>query len=172
MIALDAGASILALDSAKVTGVCEGIPGGDPVLETVNFARPNDDEFDIWARAQTWFIRRILDRRPGMIVLEGLIPQYDKTLQCGIFSAFGGIARNKQIPILVAPVQTWRAFVLGSGHLKKDVAKARALSICGALGWSAPDHNAAEAGCQFIWACSQVAPKSVPRIPLLMRGAA
>jgi hypothetical protein len=172
MIVLDAGASILALDSAKVTGVCEGVPGSDPVLETVNFARPHDDEFDIWARAQTWFIRRILDHRPGLILLEGLVPQFDKTLQCGIFSAFGGIARNKQIPILVAPVQTWRATILGDGKLKKEIAKARAISICGALGWSAPDHNAAEAAMQWLYACWKVAPNSVPRIPLFMRGAA
>jgi hypothetical protein len=172
MFKLDPGASILALDSAKVTGVCEGIPGAKPLLETVNFARPHDDEFDIWARAQTWFIRRILASRPGLILLEGLVPQFDKTLQCGIFSSFGGIARAKQIPILVAPVQTWRAAILGDGKLKKEVAKARALSICGSLGWSAPDHNAAEAAMQWLYACSKVEPKSVPRIPLFMRGAA
>jgi hypothetical protein len=129
---MDAGGAILALDAATRTGVCEGPPGETLVLETVSFKRELDDDFDIWARAQAWAIRRInaaadAGRPIGMAVVEGLVPQYDKTIQCGIYAVFGAVARNKRIPIMWAMPQTWRAVVLGDGKLKTAVAKTRAV---------------------------------------------
>jgi hypothetical protein len=167
------GGPILSLDQAIKTGVCFGEPGATPELETVNFGgRDHDDEFDIWARAQIWLIRRIADCRPALITLEGLVPKWDKTIQCGIYSVFGGIARNKSIPIMVTSVQAWRLHVLGDGKLKKEIAKARAVALCGQLGWAPDGHDEAEAACQWLYACSRVAPRLVPRIPLFLRGAA
>ena len=115
-----------------------------------------------------------VEQAPALLVIEGVVPQYDKTIQSGLFAIFTGIANAKGIKVLVAPVQTWRAFVLGDGKLPKAKAKARAVAVVHQLGWAEADvdHNAAEAGCQWLWACSQVEPKSVPRIPLFMRGVA
>ena len=167
------GGPILSLDQAMSTGVCFGDPGGTPVLETVNFGgREHDDEFDIWARAQVWLIRRIADQRPALITLEGLVPKWDKTIQCGIYAAFGGIARNKNIPVMVLPVQTWRLHVLGDGKLPAKTAKARAVAVAGQLGWSPNGHDEAEAAMQWLYACSRVAPRLLPQIPLFLRGAA
>jgi hypothetical protein len=173
------GGQILALDSATCTGVCEGEPGGSPVLEAVDFGRELDDEFDIWARAQLWIIRRFnaaheAGRPIGLMVIEGLVPQYDKTIQCGIYAVCGAVARNKGIPILRAPIATWRAFCLGNGRMKGKLAKQRSVEIATQLGWKPPNHDAAEAAMQWLWACSQVAPRQAHRFePLfLKRGAA
>jgi hypothetical protein len=58
-----------------------------------------------------------------LVIIEGLVPQYDKTPQCGLWAIFTGIAAIKEIPVIVAPIQSWRAFVLGNGRLKRDEAK-------------------------------------------------
>lgn len=173
------GGSILALDSATRTGVAQGEPGLMPVLETVNFGREHDDAFDIWSRAQLWLIRRVneafaLNQPIGLIVLEGLVPKYDKTIQCGIYAIFGAVARNKMIPVLEAPVRTWRAFIFGNGGIKGELAKRRSIDLARRLGWQPGNHDAAEASMQWLWACSQVAPRKAHRFePLfLKRGAA
>jgi len=176
--------SILAIDAALRSGIAEGVPGGKPTLEFIDFAREHDGHPDIFGRAVKWMARRcaggidraIGDDRPPirLVVLEGVVPQYDKTIQAGLAGIFAGIANAKGIPVMEVAVVTWRAFVLGDGKLPKAKAKARAVSVVHQLGWAEADvdHNAAEAGCQFLWACSKVEPKSVPRIPLFMRGAA
>ena len=183
-----AGGVILALDSATRTGAAWGEPGGTPKLETVNFGKPligplrdvapkGDNEGDMFGRALVWITRKIdpayefgVDVK--LIVIEGLVPQYDKTIQCGLWAVFCGVAATKNIPVVVAPIQTWRAFVLGDGRIKKEAAKTRAVQTVTHLGWEADSHDAAEAGCIWLWACSQVAPRLAPRIPLFMRGAA
>jgi hypothetical protein len=172
-----AGGAILALDAATRTGVAQGAPGETPVLDTVSFKRELDDDFDIWARAQVWLIRRLnaaveADRPIELLVLEGLVPQYDKTIQCGIYACFGAVARNKRIPIMWAMPQTWRAVILGDGKLKTAVAKTRAVSVAAQLGWNPQGHDEAEAACLWLWACTKVAPRQVQRFPLFMRGAA
>jgi hypothetical protein len=168
------GGPILAVDPATVSGFAFGRPGETPILETIKFGRPGDDHPNIFGRAVRWMATRLADGavRPEAVILESLVAKYDKSLQSGLWGIFTGIAHTKGIPVFEVSVQTWRAFVLGDGKLKKDVAKARALQLCGHLGWAASDHNAAEAAGIWLWACSQVEPKSVPRIPLFMRGAA
>jgi len=120
-------AARVALDAATRTGVCLGEPGATPRLLTVSFQRL--DTYQIFARAMVWMGRLVREEaaagRPiGLVVIEGLVPQYDKTLQCGLWAIFTGIAAVKEIPVIVAPIQTWRAFVLGSGKLNKLNAKA------------------------------------------------
>ena len=107
--------------------MCLGEPGATPRLLTVSFQRL--DTYQIFARAMVWMGRLVREEaaagRPiGLVVIEGLVPQYDKTLQCGLWAIFTGIAAVKEIPVIVAPIQTWRAFVLGSGKLNKLNAKA------------------------------------------------
>lgn len=177
------GGVILALDCATRTGVAWGEPGSVPVLETVNFGKPlpdlprapaGQDSSEIFGRALVW-INQILaphtamSLSPGLVVIEGLVPQYDKTLQCGLWAIMTGVAAVKGIPIVIAPIQTWRAFVLGQGNLKKDLAKTRAVQTVTQLGWQADSHDAAEAGCIWLWACGQVCPGKMPKIPMFMR---
>lgn len=167
------GGSILALDSATTTGICEGVPGETPVLETVNFGgREHDAHHDIFARAVKFAARRFVDRPlPGLMVIEGVPPVLDKSLQSGIFGVLTGIATAKGIPVLVASIPAWRLYVLGSGTLKGPVAKARAVELCRHLGWPSQGHDSAEAACLYLWALSKVAPRLVPKFPLFMKPA-
>ncbi len=193
------GGEILALDSATHTGVCQGEPGcEEPVLEVVDFGRELDDPFDVWSRAQLWLIRRLIaaqshGRPIKLVVIEGLVPQYtpvrsgpdadaatgNKVLQIGIYAMFGAVARNKGIPVMRAPISTWRAFCLGNGRMKGQLAKKLSVEKVKQLGWKLPkppNHDAAEAAMQWLWACSQVDPRRAHRVePLLLaarRGAA
>jgi len=88
----------VALDAATRTGVCLGEPGATPRLLTVSFQRL--DTYQIFARAMVWMGRLVREEaaagRPiGLVVIEGLVPQYDKTLQCGLWAIFTGIAANQ-----------------------------------------------------------------------------
>ena len=171
--------TILAIDSAIRSGIAEGVPGGTPALSYVDFAHDSlDDHADIFARALRWMGRRCADNPPAMLVLEDLVLVHDKTVQSGLHAIFQAVARAKGIPITMVRVNTWRLHVLGQGNLKGPVAKARAVAVCQQLGWQVPlngkkppqpDHNAAEAAGQWLWACSTLAPKQAQRIPFFMR---
>jgi hypothetical protein len=186
-----AGGVILALDVATRTGVAWGEPGGAPQTMTIDLGKPLPEayapaegltgkgEAEVWARGLV-FTNRFLnvaragDKPVSLIVVEGLVPQYDKTLQCGLWAVIKAVAAIRRIPVLVAHIGTWRAFVLGDGKLKRDVAKTRAVQTVTRLGWDVDSHDAAEAACIWLWGCSQVAPARAHRAePLFLgRGAA
>jgi hypothetical protein len=109
---------------------------------------------------------------PRIVFVEGLVPQFDKTVQCGLYGIITGTARASGIEVREVAVQTWRSFVLSHGRLPKREAKARAIQVCGHLGWLVKNDDEAEAGCLWLYGCAQVAPKLAPQIPLFMGGAA
>lgn len=170
------GGTILALDPAIRTGIAEGVPGAVPSLAHIDFRRdPVEDSADIFARALRWAGHRFADDPPSLLVLEDLVLVYDKTIQSGLQAIFLAVARCKGVPVQIVKVATWRLHVLGSGKLKGPVAKQRAVEVCHMLGW-VPEgqkltHDAAEAGCQWLHACSLVAPRQAQRAPLFLREA-
>jgi hypothetical protein len=168
--------TILALDIATRTGVAEGIPGNTPNIFCIDFGeRSSPGEVrheDVFANAVKWATRVFGEHPPKLLVIEGLVPQYDKTLQCGLWAIISGIATANKVPVRIAAIQSWRLFVLGSGKLRRAEAKTRAIAVCAQLGWSVKNDDEAEAACIWIYACSMMAPKLAPRMPLFMRGAA
>ena len=155
---------ILALDVATRMGVAEGEPGLFPVLTTVKLGRDGDDHADIFARAALWITRRMLDDPPDWVVSEEPVGKFDSRLLMGLRGVVLGLVHAHHVKITEVPVATWRVYALGSGKLKKDVAKARAVALCARLGWGEGiDHNAAEAAGMWLWACAKVAPRAVPR---------
>jgi hypothetical protein len=163
---------ILALDVATRMGVAEGLPGETPQLYSIDFSRPKGDTVDIFAAATRWARKTFETLPPRKAYLEGLVPKYDKTVQCGLWAIIAGAAHVNGVPIEVVPVQTWRAFVLGNGKLPRREAKTRAIQICAQLGWRVRNDDEAEAACIWLYACSLQAPKLAPRIPFFLRGAA
>lgn len=163
---------IIAIDPATRCGVAEGLAGGTPDLRTINFGRVMDDPPDVFARVLGWIVRRLdAPPRPAFVAIETPVPKYDSSLVLGIHAILCGAARARGIPIKHAAVGTWRAYALGTSKLKRPEAKAAALQTCKRLGWSAPDDNAAEAGLIWLWCCSLVAPRTVPRTePLFLTG--
>lgn len=165
---------ILALDVATRMGVADGQPGERPALTTVNLGRELDTHADVFARACLWIVRRILDQRPHKIITEQPVGIHDSALLMGLRGVMLGLARAHDVPVVEVSVQTWRRYFLGHGNLKKDAAKARAVETCALLGWGhGIDHNAAEAGGIWLWACAREQPRMVPRHePLFLKGAA
>lgn len=153
---------IIAVDPATRCGIAEGLAGGTPELTTINFGRPLDDPADVFARVMTMCARRLdAPPRPAFMAIETPVPKYDSALVLGIHAIFTGAARQRGIPIKHAAIGSWRAFALGTAKLKRADAKAAAIERCKALGWSAPDDNAAEAGLIWLWCCALVAPRKV-----------
>ena len=167
--------SIIALDIAKSTGVAEGRPGENPVLSTLKFEREFDNAPDIFGRGVRWMTQRFKAAPlPALVVVESIVPQYDKTIQSGLWGVFTGMARALEIPVLVAPIQTWRTQILGQGDLPGPMAKERAIELCYLLQWAKRGdkgftHDAAEAACQWLWACQRVAPQIAQSAPFFMR---
>ena len=171
--------AILALDIATRMGVAEGAPGETPNIFCIDFgsrggpaAERGLGVAEIFANAVRWATRVFSEHPPKLVVLEGMIPKYDKTVQCGLWAIISGIATLNNVPFEVAPIQTWRAFVLGNGRMPKREAKTRAIQVCTQLGWAVHNDDEAEAAMIWLWACAQEAPRLAPKIPLFMRGAA
>jgi hypothetical protein len=165
-------ATIMALDVATRMGVAEGEPGSAPSIYCIDFGASAIGTTEIFANAVRWASGVFGVHPPGRVVVEGLVPKYDKTIQCGLWAIIKGFAGAHRVPVDEAPIQTWRAFVLGNGRMPKREAKTRAIQVCAQLGWKVRSDDEAEAACIWIWACGQFAPKLAPRIPLFMRGAA
>jgi len=91
----------------------------------------------------------------------------------GLYGAIAGIARAKGIMVRGGNVRTIRKHFLGKGNLGSSEAKRMAMETCRILGWDPPNHDAADAGALWHWACAQVAPKLVPAVdPLSLQIAA
>ena len=160
--------TILALDVATRTGAAVGEPGTNPKIFCVDFRAGGD----VFTNCVRWATRVFTERPPELVVLEDLVPKYDKTVQCGLHSIISGIAGANGVPVEGAPIQTWRALVLGNGKLSRQHAKTRAIQVCAQLGWPVKNDDEAEAACIWLYACSLKAPRLAQRIPFFMRGAA
>jgi hypothetical protein len=157
-------------------GVAEGAPGETPNIFCIDFgsrgglaAERGLGVAEIFANAVRWATRVFSEHPPAFVMVEGLVPKYDKTVQCGLWAIITGIATLHGVPFEIAPIQTWRAFVLGSGKLAKREAKTRAIQVCAQLGWKVRNDDEAEGACIWLYACSLRAPKLAQRIPLFFK---
>ena len=165
------GGPIWGIDQNTKSGIAEGEPGSAPVLHTVNFRRDDTDTpEDLYERATFYFADRFRHDPPGLIAIERVVPpsaaqgftNHNTTLvTLGIYAIVIGIVRCKSIPLRIVGVSTWRKAFLGKGNLAGDVAKRAAVTTCKRLGWEPEDHNSAEAGGIWFWACGQVAPRQL-----------
>lgn len=165
------GGPILAIDQNTKSGIAEGLPGSAPRLETINFRRDETDTVeDLYEAALFYFAERFRADPPGLVAIERVVPpsaaqgntNHATTLiTLGIYAIVIGVVRCKSIPLRIIAVQSWRKSFLGNGKLKGDVAKREAVKLCSRLGWSAPDHNAAEAAGIWNHICALEAPYGI-----------
>ena len=171
---------IIALDPATTTGICHGYVGSKPRLLAQKFRRSTlDTEEEIYGAAVAFFAGFLKDRTPDLVCIEApIMATWGKTnaqttaITRGLYAIFTGIAGAKGITVRRADIGTWRKWFLGRGNLKGPEAKRRCVALCHQLGWTAPDHNAAEAAGIWSWAGSQVDPRGVQRIEPLFAEAA
>lgn len=170
----------LALDIASRCGVAEGLPGERPRLFSVDFKKSADDEMeDICSRGVLWIAERLKVDHPALVIVEAPIPAAamngntnanTTALAFGLLGAIAGCIRCKGIPVRRANIQRVRKHFIGRGNLPGDEAKRRVAQQCRALGWDAPNHDAADAAAVWSWACSQFAPAKAQRVePLFIQ---
>lgn len=170
---------ILALDVASNCGVAEGRPGEVPRIYSVKFARPDDQLEDIFGRAVFWIAERLQVSRPELVVIEAPPPagaMHGNTnanavaTTLGLWAVLSGCCRCKGIRVRSANIARVRKHFIDQGHLPGQEAKRRVMRMCRALGWEAPNHDAADAAAVWSWAVTQVAPGSAPNTKPLFSG--
>lgn len=158
---------ILALDlSAKRTGVAEGRPGETPRLYSAPFKTGDDDHRATFGRALKWFGERLRVSPPDVIVIEGRIntawgqTNADTTLAlCGLWGIAAAASWNKGTAWRAPAVHAVRKHFIAHGNLPGDQAKALVGERCKELGWSPPNHDAADAAAVWHWAVAQYRPE-------------
>lgn len=158
--------AILALDPSHLTGVAYGVPGGTPILSVWKLRDdPDDEPEEVFRRAATLLWRRLVLDPPVLMAIEVPVPPHmakgktqhkTSALMLGLYGLYVGIARARGVKVIPAPIRTWRKCAIGAGNLPGEQAKALMVKRCRQLGWEAPDHNAAEAGGIWLWACGHV----------------
>jgi hypothetical protein len=160
---------LVALDTATVTGVADGLIGGNPTLSSVNFARALDRHGDVYCRVMRWAKAFLANGEQPFLVLEAAVPLHNQLLQQGIRACILAVAVDHKIPYREVPCRTWRHYAFGTAKMQRKQAKAAALTLCDRLGWHAVDDNAAEASLIWAWGCAQVDPRNAIRIePLFL----
>ncbi len=179
---------VLAMDVSKArSGICEGYPGRAPTLHSIS---GNDVDTTVAVcRLGKWLIDRLkMAPAPDYIYLEAALrfipgeydPERERVVAKGnpettiVLSKMVGvvefIAWMKGIKLRTAHVSTVRKAFLGNGHLKGDIAKARAVALCQALEWPARNHDEADAAAVWFYAGTQVAPRLyTPITPMLQQ---
>jgi Holliday junction resolvasome RuvABC endonuclease subunit len=93
--------------------------------------------------------------KKGLIQLGGggamLTPNADQTILWKIEGMVRALAACAAIPLLMVPVKTWRAVILGDGNLDRDKAKVRAKQACLQMGINITSVDAAEAACVALY---------------------
>lgn len=165
--------TIMALDIASSMGLCVGRPGEKPRFEVIRLAKKDDEPLDVFGRAVGWAAERFMVEKPDRLYIEAptqSLAMGGKTnartilILYGLYAAIGGIARRKGIMVREGKVQTIRKHFIGHGNMKGPDAKRKVAEVCRMLGWEPPNHDAADSGALWHWACAQLAPKATPLV--------
>ena len=169
---------IIGIDPATNTGVCVGKVGKTPVLSAHRWRESRNDPLeDLLGRALFFMADLLRTNTPDVVAIEppvrvstGDTSYETMVLTHSLYAVFAACTRARGIQLLRADVRTWRKYFLGAGNLKGEEAKRQAVRLCQRLGWDAPTHDAAEAAGIWLWGCSRVDPRNVPRHGPLFSG--
>lgn len=152
---------VAALDLSSKTGwaVWDG-SAPRPILGTkqlVGWGYEIGSTLEFW---RLWLGDFVTGHKPEFVAIEApFIPDHGdgSTImrQCALFGFTCWALKQCGIRVEQVHSATWRKHFLGSGRGKTDDLKEEAKARCRALGWTFPDHNAAEAGGILCWAIHQ-----------------
>lgn len=141
--------TILAIDAARTTGWCAGVPGQRPHYGAVTLRGITHGA--TYAAFVDWLEDAIRLHDPAEIVVEaplhsgGHLGQDAATLALGFLAHLELVCHDRSIRLLTEHVQTTRKQVIGRGHFPKGTAKAEVIAWCRAQGFDPPDDNSADA---------------------------
>jgi Holliday junction resolvasome RuvABC endonuclease subunit len=159
---------VIAFDPATICGCAVGPVGGKPSLFSTKLK--GKTVIHVFGHAAS-LVHDLIDlHNPSLIAVEepfymsGKSNYHTTVLLHGLFGAIGGAAASRNIKVLPVTVASWRKQAMGTAKFDgRRVAKQAMLKLCGQLGWTAPDDNAADAAGIWIWATSIFAPYGVVR---------
>jgi hypothetical protein len=141
--------NILALDTARTTGWCVGVPGDRPHYGSVTFNGPSHGA--VYAAFADWVEDAIRLHRPREIVVEsplhrgGHLGQDAALLAFGFLAHLELLAHDHAVRLLAEHVQTSRKQIIGRGNFAKGTAKDEVMAWCKGQGFNPPTHDAADA---------------------------
>lgn len=171
--------TIVALDLATTTGCAEldDAPDARPRFYSVRFASPGDEHTATFARARRWIDGRLSVGDVKSLYVEAPLrmgamagqTNADTVLRLNglwaVISAAAGVWRVKYRDV---NVQEARRVFLGSGTLRRDDAKSRAMQMARAIGWEPNTLDEADAAAVLYLAMTKERCKAAPPIsPML-----
>ena len=169
---------ILSLDVATLTGVAEGRAGEVPRFYSLDFSGRDHTHADTFAKALRWIAERLKVGGVDLIAIEAPLrlgaasgqTNADTVLRLyGLYAVFAAAAVVRGIRLKDVNVQDARGSFLGNRTVPRDTAKARAMAMCRAIGWSPNTPDEADAGCVHFFAMSKVASSLTPPISTMLQ---
>ena len=170
---------IMGLDIASNCGVCEGYPGETPRIYDVRFAKADDSDGEVYARALKWATSRLITSHIDWCFLEAPVPgiaMQGRTNAATIARLWGlaacieGVFVAKRVATRRANIAAVRKRFLGTARLDRKEAKRQTVEKCRALGWEVPSDDAADAVAVWHYGVLQVAPRLAPIVdPLFLK---
>ena len=149
---------IAALDLSSKCGWAVWEPGrARPLLGTKKLVGFSYDEGSMLEFYRLWFNDFLTTHQPDLLALESwYIPPHMDGATIGKQIMLHGMtmwrAKKRKVRVEKVTAAQWRKHAFGSSRNNGTDWKVRARERCDYLGWTYPDHNAAEAGLILDWA--------------------
>jgi hypothetical protein len=167
---------IWAWDLASTTGFARGRAGETPIVTSVKFSRPDDDEYQAFGRAVKFVFDQIRVERPDVAFIEapyaglssssdarGGTTNYATTKRLlGLVGAVGGLLQANNIAVRNASIQSVRKFFIGDPRCPGPEAKRRTRERCADLGWRVNNFDEADAAALWAYGVFRAAPRLAP----------
>ncbi len=154
---------IVALDIATNTGVAVGSSGGDPVCWSEDLGKGLSEDAR-FSKALSLTHNLIVKHTPDLVAVEAAVggPNTSHFL-VGLLACVRGCAFNRGVPVEVYHSGSIRKHFLGKVFTARDfpgvskgaakaAIKAKVVQRCELLGWTVPDHDAADAAALWDYA--------------------
>lgn len=147
--------TVMALDCARTTGWCVGVPGERPHYGSVTFRGVSHGA--VYAGFVDWVEDAMRLHRPAQIVVEaplhrgGHMGQDAALLALGFLAHLELVCHDHAVQLLTEHVSRTRKAVMGRGNFPKGEAKDAVMTWCRERGYAPPTHDAADAICLWLY---------------------
>lgn len=148
--------SILTLDMATTTGMCNWRPSSQPFLSSSDLSSVKSQR----GKAMSWHEKRIreniIENKVDFVVIEAPLlitrgPRTDNIEKLlwliGLTVTTERLCWEMDVRISLCTVQKWRSHIFGNGRIKGDVAKECSMLLAKGIGLNPECHDQAEAFC-------------------------
>jgi hypothetical protein len=140
------------LDIATVTGWCYGAPGLPPRFGSLRFGKPGTPRDACYRMFRTWVSDTLDSLEPNLVVFEStaVSSSMGGKTTIEVMKRLIGLCEHleeicyQRVELREANISSIRHHFINCSP-KRDIAKARTMERCKALGWNVSDDNEADA---------------------------